>query len=175
MNFQLKDQSRYTQAGDEMLAIAFISDITERKLLEEQLVQSQKMEAVGRLAGGIAHDFNNLLTIIGGNTRLLLEGLSTFDALRGNAEEVAKASERAAALTKQLLTFQPDRPAQSGQPERHHRGSGRNVCACWVSTSTWLRSSCPAWATSRPIPASWSRWCSTWPSMRGTRCRAAGE
>jgi nitrogen-specific signal transduction histidine kinase/CheY-like chemotaxis protein len=87
------------------IAIAFVSDITARKRLEEQLVHSQKMEAVGRLAGGIAHDFNNLLTIISGYDRLLLNALSPMDPLRGYAEEIARASERATALTKQLLAF----------------------------------------------------------------------
>ncbi len=96
------------------LAIAFISDITVRKELENQLLQSQKMEAVGRLAGGIAHDFNNLLTIISGYDRLLLDRISPLDPLRGYAEEILKASDRATALTKQLLAFgrrQPIKPS----------------------------------------------------------------
>ncbi len=85
--------------------LALIVDITERGRLEEQLRQAQKMEAVGRLAGGVAHDFNNLLTAISGYGHLLKSELDSNDSRQADVAEILNASERAAALTRQLLTF----------------------------------------------------------------------
>ncbi len=85
--------------------IALVSDMTERKFLEKQLQQTQKMEIVGRLAGGIAHDFNNLLTVINGRCQMLLSQLDGQNAARRNAELILETGERAARLTRQLLAF----------------------------------------------------------------------
>ncbi len=80
-------------------------NVTEQRLLEAQLQQAQKMEAVGRLAGGVAHDFNNLLMVMRGYTELLLGRLGANDPLRRNVEEIQKAADRATSLTQQLLAF----------------------------------------------------------------------
>ena len=83
----------------------YAEDVTERRTLEQQLRQSQKMEAIGRLAGGIAHDFNNLLMVISGYCEFLLEKVNGDPVLQNPAREIANAAERATSLTRQLLAF----------------------------------------------------------------------
>jgi PAS domain S-box-containing protein len=104
--------TKYENFRGEPLVLAFFRDVTRRKEAEEalkssqeELLQSQKMEAIGRLAGGVAHDFNNLLTAITGYGDLLLEEIGESDALRADTEEIIRAADRAAGLTRQLLAF----------------------------------------------------------------------
>ncbi len=92
-------------AGNAELGLCMLEDITERKQLEAQLRQAQKMEAVGRFAGGIAHDFNNTLSAITAYAQILFDDLEESDARRNDASEILKAASRAAGLTRQLLTF----------------------------------------------------------------------
>ncbi|HVZ21338.1 MAG TPA: ATP-binding protein [Vicinamibacterales bacterium] len=95
----------FDDSGTAVRAAGIAVDVTDRLRLEQQLRQSQKMEAVGQLAGGIAHDFNNLLTVIVGTAEILMEELPATDARRGDAEEIHRAGQRAARLTTQLLAF----------------------------------------------------------------------
>jgi PAS domain S-box-containing protein len=93
-------------AAGEIYRIAGIAeDVTERNNLQSQLLQAQKMEAVGRLAGGIAHDFNNLLTAINGYSQLAMRKLDARDPSYAHIEQIRSAGERAATLTRQLLAF----------------------------------------------------------------------
>ena len=102
------------QDGQKHLIVCVGTDVTERRAMEVRLLQSEKMQAVGRLAGGIAHDFNNLLTAITGYAELLLDSVPPSSPLRRDLLEIQGAGERAASLTRQLLTFsrgQVSRPA----------------------------------------------------------------
>jgi signal transduction histidine kinase len=101
-----RSNGRVTSSGQEPRTRLFTAmvDVTESRVLEMQIQQAQKMDALGQLAGGVAHDFNNLLTAMRGYAELLLEGVPEADQ-RHHAEEIVKAAKRAATLTKQLLAF----------------------------------------------------------------------
>jgi PAS domain S-box-containing protein len=92
--------------------VGIMQDISEQHHLQEQLLHSQKMEAVGRLAGGVAHDFNNILTAVLGYSELLLQRFPPSDPIHHHAEEIRKSAERAASLTQQLLAFSRRQPIQ---------------------------------------------------------------
>lgn len=90
---------------EQNLMISTVQEVTERKKLETQLIQAQKMESIGRLAGGVAHDYNNMLGIIQGYTDLALLELGPDDQIRSSLEEVLAAAKRSADITRQLLAF----------------------------------------------------------------------
>jgi two-component system cell cycle sensor histidine kinase/response regulator CckA len=98
-------RSLFINNSGEKQIIGILRDITEYKRLEAQLLQAQKMEAVGVLAGGVAHDFNNLLTVVKGYSEILMESLDPDDPRRSDVEQIANAGQHAAALTTQLLAF----------------------------------------------------------------------
>ena len=102
----------FRSKGSPIKVIGVIQDVTasknaekEKISLEQQLIQAQKMEAIGRLAGGVAHDFNNMLSIILGNTEIALQDLDETDHRKSNLREIYKAAQRSTNLTKQLLAF----------------------------------------------------------------------
>ncbi|MFN8222507.1 MAG: PAS domain-containing protein [Gaiellales bacterium] len=101
----VRDSSAIDEAEDRRLINGYWEDITERKALEEKLLAAQRLEAVGRLAGGISHDFNNILNVIGVSSDFLLEATPPDDERRGDIEQIKEATERAAALTRQLVAF----------------------------------------------------------------------
>ena len=91
--------------GDLIGVIGVALDVTDRKRLTDQLRQSQKMQAVGELAGGVAHDFNNLLMVVKGHAQLLLDRMPNDSSMRNGVQQMEKAADRAASLTRQLLAF----------------------------------------------------------------------
>jgi PAS domain S-box-containing protein len=137
-------------------------DVTDQQAAEAQLRQSQKMEAVGRLAGGVAHDFNNLLTSILGHTELMLDELPGDHALRADLGEIRHAAERAADLTSQLLAFSRKQVIESRTSTRPSAGSRACCAGSSASTSSWLPRWNPRSGACWPTRGSSSRCSSTW-------------
>jgi len=104
-NYRIVSSPILNAAGEVTAAIEMIDDITEKLFLESQLREIQKMESVGRLAGGVAHDFNNMLGVILGRTELALDKVHPSVPLFTDLQEIRKAAERSASLTRQLLAF----------------------------------------------------------------------
>jgi two-component system cell cycle sensor histidine kinase/response regulator CckA len=102
---ELKSYPVMDAAGNITSVIETINDVTEKRKLQEQLAQSQKMESVARLAGGVAHDFNNMLGVIIGHTEMAMGQLNPLQPLFASLKEIRTAAERSAALTRQLLAF----------------------------------------------------------------------
>ncbi|HLZ49488.1 MAG TPA: PAS domain S-box protein [Candidatus Acidoferrum sp.] len=103
--FEAEIVSHQFEYAGRKVRLVVAQDISERHILEQQLRQAQKMEAVGRLAGGVAHDFNNLLMVIKGHTELLMNALPAGDGASRKIMQIDRAADRATALTKQLLAF----------------------------------------------------------------------
>lgn len=108
--FEVRAQPAKTGLPGQIGVVGIVADITARKLLEERLSQSQRMESVGRLAGGIAHDFNNLLMVILGNLELVKDDLPLNHTSQVELQEISRAAEQAAQLTGQLLTVARRQP-----------------------------------------------------------------
>ncbi|QWV95163.1 response regulator [Geomonas oryzisoli] len=105
LRVRCRGQAEWDGAGEPVRMSGAITDMTERQLMEEQLRQAQKMEAIGQLAGGVAHDFNNVLTVIAGYANILKMDLGTESPQHELADQISAAAERAAQLTRGLLAF----------------------------------------------------------------------
>ncbi len=136
--FPVEITTSIIRLGNDLRALTIVRDITDRKRAKEewerlqaQLLQAQKMESVGRLAGGVAHDFNNMLGVILGHGELVLDKLEAAHPLRTHLEEIQKAAQRSADLTRQLtgLCPQADSGAQGAGSERHRGGHAQDAPA----------------------------------------------
>jgi len=142
-------------------------DITDRRVMEERLMQAEKIESVGRLAGGIAHDFNNLLTAILGYTELLLGSRRADDPERRDLEEIQKAGQRAAALTQQLLAFSRKQVLMPKQVDLNQIVAGLKTML-----GRLLREDIAL--VCQPAPTNWRKLTTSVVSSTGARCSSSG-
>jgi two-component system cell cycle sensor histidine kinase/response regulator CckA len=158
--------------------VATSRDVTAWEELQARLQQSQRIEAVGRLAGGVAHDFNNLLTVIRGNAQLIMANGALPTELQEELEEIGQAAERAATLTRQLLAFSRQQVLQPrvidlnevvGGGLEAARAAGGRGGAAHVPGGRAVK------APSRPTRCRWSRCCSTSWSTPAMPCRGAAR
>ena len=110
--------------GGRTLINNFVKDVTQKRAAEEQLIQAQKMEAVGQLTGGIAHEFNNMLTVITGTIEILADAVKDNPPLATITKLISEAADRGAALTSSLLSFARKQALQAGR-DRHQRTARR--------------------------------------------------
>ncbi|WP_229183253.1 hybrid sensor histidine kinase/response regulator [Bradyrhizobium oropedii] len=103
--------------GDGYIINSFVRDVTQRRIAEEQLIQAQKTESLGRLTGGIAHDFNNMLTVITGTVEILADGVKDNPQLAAIAKLISDAADRGAQLTSSLLAFARKQPLQPAETD----------------------------------------------------------
>ena len=147
------------QDGGPVRGVGISMDVTERRKLEEQYQQAQKMEAIGRLAGGVAHDFNNLLTVILGHCELVLGDLDPDDWCQAGVLEIQTAGKCAAGLTRQLLAFSRKQIIEPTLLDLNRvvddmRAMLERLIGEDVAVRVRLG---PSWRSSRPIAARWSR------------------
>ena len=145
--------------GEPVRGVGISQDVTERRMLEEQYQQAQKMEAVGRLAGGVAHDFNNLLTVILGYCELLLADADPDERRQSDIAEIQKAGTSAAVLTRQLLAFSRKEIIEPTQIDLNAlvaemRAMLERLIGEDVKVVLGLR---PGLASSRPTAGRWNR------------------
>lgn len=112
--FPVAVELRIAESAGAPIAIAYISDVAQRKKLESRLIDVQRIEVAGHLVGSIVHDFNNLLTIINGHSHILHDQLPSPDPLRDNAREILNAVQRSSSLVKELLSFSRKQCAPAG-------------------------------------------------------------
>jgi len=138
--FPVEISLNHVQTEDQSMTIGLVTDITDRLGMEEQLRQAHKMEAVGKMAGGVAHHFNNLLTVISGYSNMELENCQCGSDLDHSLKEISRAADRAALLTRELLTFSRHHFVQVRRFDLNQRlNEMRSLLCCLLGENIELR------------------------------------